>query len=245
MRTFLLLSLVVLCSKGFGQSQSGTVYYDESIQMEIHLPPGMQLPADFPKASAFKKVLTFTPEASVYQNAPQEEVTNEIQTEGMQVRFTRSIPDDIYYKDLNTGLKTEKRVFLEKVFIIEDSLPTYQWKITAEQKMVLNYVTQKATLMLDTVEVVAWFAPQIPAQNGPEGFGGLPGLILELTLDNGRRQLVATEIKLVAPDTPLEKPMKGKKISQVEFDKIREEKLAEMRAQYGGQGGVFIQTIKE
>ena len=39
-------------------------------------------------------------------------------------------------------------------------------------------------------------------------------------------------------------PSKGKKVSDEEFEQIRAEKLAEMRAQFGGKGGVFIQTIE-
>ena len=31
-----------------------------------------------------------------------------------------------------------------------------------------------------TIDIVAWYTPQIPVSHGPAEFGGLPGLILEL-----------------------------------------------------------------
>ena len=34
-----------------------------------------------------------------------------------------------------------------------------------------------------TIDIVAWYTPQIPVSHGPAEFGGLPGLILELTTD--------------------------------------------------------------
>ena len=37
--------------------------------------------------------------------------------------------------------------------------------------------------MPKTIDIVAWYTPQIPVSHGPAEFGGLPGLILELTTD--------------------------------------------------------------
>ena len=35
-----------------------------------------------------------------------------------------------------------------------------------------------------TVNITAWFTPQIPVSTGPAKHGGLPGLILEVNTDN-------------------------------------------------------------
>ena len=47
--------------------------------------------------------------------------------------------------------------------------------------------------MCDTVYVVAFYTEDIPVSGGPEMFGGLPGMILELTVTghNGRQLLAA------------------------------------------------------
>ena len=77
----------------------------------------------------------------------------------------------------------------------------------------------------DTVrsqDIVAWFATDIPVSIGPERIAGLPGMILELNIDNDAVVIVATSIKLnEAAEMPkLPKKMRGKRISQAEYDKI-------------------------
>ena len=91
---------------------------------------------------------------------------------------------------------------------------------------------------------LAWFAPQIPVKNGPDKFGQLPGMILEVEIPDLQRVITAKEITLEEMNEEIITPSKGKKVSDEEFEQIRAEKLAEMRAQFGGKGGIFIQTIE-
>lgn len=65
---------------------------------------------------------------------------------------------------------------------------TYNWTITKESKFIDNYECYKATCEITVINpkgvfkhpIIAWFCPKIPYPYGPNGFGGLPGLILEL-----------------------------------------------------------------
>ena len=61
-----------------------------------------------------------------------------------------------------------------------ESLPHFSWNITEEQKTIDNYVCQKATCTFGGRTYEAWFAPDIPINDGPWKFYGLPGLILEV-----------------------------------------------------------------
>ena len=62
------------------------------------------------------------------------------------------------------------------------------WKITNENKKIDNYLCYKATTFYKVINpkgefnhpVTAWFCPNLPYSFGPLGYGGLPGLILEL-----------------------------------------------------------------
>jgi GLPGLI family protein len=62
------------------------------------------------------------------------------------------------------------------------------WQLTNETKTINGYLCYKATSMFhneswnDTpkLNITAWYTPKIPASFGPNGFHGLPGLILEL-----------------------------------------------------------------
>lgn len=79
-----------------------------------------------------------------------------------------------------------------------------------------------------TIEVTAWFTPQIPVGHGPGEYAGLPGLILELNAD--RTTLLCSKIVMNPKDLPvITPPDKGTVVSQEEFETIVKEKTQEMR----------------
>ncbi|WP_438712837.1 GLPGLI family protein [Aquimarina muelleri] len=51
-----------------------------------------------------------------------------------------------------------------------------KWELINETKKIGKYNCYKAKYK----EIIAWYAPEIPLQFGPVGFGGLPGLIIHL-----------------------------------------------------------------
>ncbi|WP_179354209.1 GLPGLI family protein [Winogradskyella vidalii] len=87
-----------------------------------------------------------------------------------------------------------------------------------------------------TIEVVAWYTPQIPVNQGPDDYWGLPGLILEVNAD--RTTILCTKIVLnPAEKETIEKPKKGEEVTQEEYIEITTKKMEEMREMYGGRGG--------
>src|SRR6218665_2829333 len=54
------------------------------------------------------------------------------------------------------------------------------WKLTNEFSKILNYDVQKATTVYGGRKWTAWFTKEIPIQDGPYEFKGLPGLILKI-----------------------------------------------------------------
>lgn len=88
--------------------------------------------------------------------------------------------------------------------------------------------------MPKTIEVVAWYTPQIPVNQGPDDFWGLPGLILEVNAD--RTTILCTKIILnPAEKETIEKPKKGEEVTQKEYTEIITKKMQEMREMYGGR----------
>lgn len=111
---------------------------------------------------------------------------------------------------------------LGKTYRIEEDMPKYRWKILNEIREIEGYLCMKAETK-DTVKnqvIHAWFTDAIPVSGGPEGFGGLPGLILELDKNNGDAVVTATEVKLDQDEVklPVPKKMKGKEVSFAEFN---------------------------
>ena len=64
--------------------------------------------------------------------------------------------------------------------LYEEAIPDFVWKIGEDTTNILGYTCQKATTRFRGRNYIAWFAPEIPSNNGPWKFGGLPGIILKI-----------------------------------------------------------------
>jgi len=144
------------------------------------------------------------------------------------------------YTRFEDGQMTEVREFLGRTFLLEQERPRYQWKLHAEQGEFMGYMVQKATTELDGTEIEAWFTPQVPVQTGPGSLGGLPGLILVATLNDGETVYTAKEVDLAYDGDPIEEPTSGQKVTEAEFEEIVADRMAEMErtGRFSG-GGIF------
>lgn len=90
------------------------------------------------------------------------------------------------------------------------------------------------------INITAWYTPEIPINQGPENYWGLPGLILEVT--DGKTVVLCSKIVLNTKEKKeIKAPKNGKEVTQAEYDKIVMEKMAEMREMNQGQGGRGMQ----
>lgn len=91
-----------------------------------------------------------------------------------------------YYRDLTSRrTKVWYRTPLAGPILSYIDTPTFSWLITGRKKIISGYETQLATCLFRGRSYEAWFAPSIPISAGPNLFGGLPGLILELRSVDG------------------------------------------------------------
>ena len=151
---------------------------------------------------------------------------------GRRWRWMRN-NDDILYKNINEGRQIDQSDLFGKNFIVEDTCQTWKWKIyAAEQRDVQGFTCMKAIFQDSTSMLEAWFTPQIPISNGPHIYGGLPGLILEMRMEN--RHIVATKIEEYTQLEPYPTPSDGEVITKEEYDKIKEEKQKEREAMWRG-----------
>lgn len=100
----------------------------------------------------------------------------------------------------------------------------------------------KKTNFMDAVEmpkeitIAAWYTPEIPVNQGPEGYWGLPGLILEI--NDGKTTILCSKVVLNPKDKAEIKPStKGKVVSQKEYDETVIKKMEEFREMNQGRGG--------
>jgi len=87
-----------------------------------------------------------------------------------------------------------------------------------------------------TIEITAWYTLQIPVNQGPGEYWGLPGLILEVNAD--RTTILCSKITINPQQKiEIEAPEKGKVISRTDYNATVKKKMEEMREMYRGRGG--------
>jgi GLPGLI family protein len=133
--------------------------------------------------------------------------------------------EDYYiYRNYEKEKKTEIIEMMGKTYVIEDSLRAPSWKVLNQIKDVAGYICMKA-VSEDTVKhqkITAWFTGDIPVSAGPERFYGLPGMILELEINDGDVIITASKVelrKLESKEMTLPK-LKGKKIKDADYDAL-------------------------
>ena len=130
-----------------------------------------------------------------------------------------------YYTEANSNQKMR----YENDYLCEfrvNYLEKTEWKLENESKYIDSYLCYKATSEQVVVNsdrtfrhaIVAWYCPSIPFSYGPNGYNGLPGLILELQVRN--ITWGASKIQLSKEDKIIEKPTKGKLITEEEYIKM-------------------------
>lgn len=127
--------------------------------------------------------------------------------------------ENVVLSDYNTNkVKATKTVF-ETKFFVQDSLRKIDWKVKDEIRTIAGFKCHKAVGRIsDTVYVVAFYTEDIPLSGGPEMFGGLPGMILELAIPRLHTTWVAGKVELNAPqETDFVIAEKGKKVTEKEL----------------------------
>ena len=138
------------------------------------------------------------------------------------------------YVNSEDGTVVETYEFMGRTFRIPGAQLSYTWRLSGEQSEFLGYTVQKATAEQDSTAIEAWFTPEIPVSGGPATFGGLPGMILVVSVDDGETQYSATEDSMnPIAEGVIVKPTEGDGVTREEYRKIVAEKLEELRSSRG------------
>lgn len=229
---------------------SGKITFQEKIKLEIKLEgDAAQFADQFPKEQTNTKLLYFDQDHSLYlADAAKNEDNEDISQQGgaMRIKMVNAGASDKIYCDFRDKSKTEQKEFMTRMFLVEGDLAATRWKFTGNSLNILGYNCQEV-ISEDTIrKVKAWFTSAIPVPAGPAGFGNLPGMILQLDIDNGKRLITASAIDPSSNNQGLIiKPKEGKKVTSDEFKKIVDEKMKEMGVENGqGTNHVIIRINK-
>lgn len=162
----------------------------------------------------------FTDAKSLFKPGKQPENNS---TDNMFFMFGPGANTSRMYTDFVANKRVMKKPIQSVDFILEDSIPKLEWKIQHEVRNIAGYECRKAIARFnDTVYAVAFYTDKIVPKGGPEGFTGLPGMILGLAIPRYFTTWFATKVELVPESLlDLEVPTKGDKITnEKEYKKL-------------------------
>lgn len=138
-------------------------------------------------------------------------------------KFSKQVfANGVFYQNNQTKEVLNELNSMSQSFLVKDSIYK-NWKLTSENKYIGKYLCYKATLECNSCSknqiVTAWYTPKIPSNFGPAGYGGLPGLVLEVS--KFRYTLSAKKIKFLTTELKIQKPTKGKVISREGLKKLQ------------------------
>lgn len=270
------------------ESKTSTSDMTSNFRGNREITPEIQKQIEERMKAMFEKtfVLTFDKNASNYVEEEKIEAAGQ---QGGGMRFMSSMMGGggTHYKNVKEKIFSVDKEFAGKEFLVQDSLPKLDWKLSGETKQIGNYMCFKATAVRsvsqsdfrnfrrkkedekkdevkqgDTkteqtkteekkedrntnfmdqwevpkeIVVTAWYTPDIPINQGPENYWGLPGLILEVS--DGKTVILCSKIVINPKEKKeIKAPKKGKLVTQSEYDKIVADKMEEWR-EMGRQGG--------
>jgi len=213
------LLLLLTCAASAQYTLSGKIEYERKTNVLAQMKDNIdeenntwyeEMKSRIPKFTTTYFDLIFDTTRAIYK--PGREVENPVKS------FWGSDPaaDNIVLTDFKTEkVKAVKNVFEQK-FMVQDTMRKIAWKLKDEIRTIANYKCRKAVgVICDSVYVVAFYAEDIPAPAGPEMFGSLPGIIMELAIPRLHTTWTATKIELIAPtDADFKIPEKGKVVTE-------------------------------
>ncbi len=221
MKMILTCLLVMVYMATYGQyTMSGKIEYEKKVNSHARMKDYgddnnswyERMKSEVPKFSITYFDLSFDRKRSIYK--PGREVPVTAKSFGSD-----PAADNVVFSDL-VGRKVTavKQVFDEK-FVIEDSMRKIEWKLKDEVRTIANIKCRKAVgVICDSVYVVAFYTTDILADSGPEMFGGLPGMILEIAIPRLHTTWVATKVEMIATkDEDYVMKTKGKKVTNKEM----------------------------
>jgi GLPGLI family protein len=270
LKTFMLSCLISgsMFAQDFSGRATYKTHRKSSFELDsttIAANPGIQEQMEAQMRKMFQKTFTldFTKSESMYKEEQELDAPKGPSANGgvMVMMMGGDGSSDILYKNISQNRMAHKTELMGKVFLIKDNLVAYDWELTGETKNIGIYTCYKAVYereeesieinMIDgevkeekvtkKTTLVAWYTTDVPVSNGPNNYGGLPGLILEV--NDGDLTIVCSELVLNPKKVKeIIEPVKGKIVARKKFEDIAKEKTKEMMDRYKTRdGGMRIQ----
>lgn len=98
-------------------------------------------------------------------------------------------------KDLHKAtITTYDKIFIDRYYY-DEAMPDIKWELGNETKIICGYKCRNAFAKFRGRDWTAWYATDIPQNNGPWKFGNLPGLILRVEDSKGEHVFEAVTLR--------------------------------------------------
>ena len=231
MKQVIFIVAILFCTAGAKAQYtlSGKIEYERRVNIHAQMkefeeeqgsnPMMEQMKSRIPKFSSTYFDLAFDSSRSIYK------LGKEVEASVFKMFGGGPATENIVLTDFTANkIKANKKIFDQK-FYVEDTVRKMEWTVKDEIRTIANFKCHKAVgRMCDTVYVVAFYTEDIPTSGGPEMFGGLPGMIMELAIPRLHTTWTADKVEIMQPkETDFVVPDKGKKVTEKElFENLQE-----------------------
>jgi len=179
MRYLLIFLLLFLLNTNllFSQENSYLISYSHVISFETH-----EIEASYNLVYTKKNSLYYKVESEFLEYSGNEVINA---NEGV-VPFVK--------KDYVKNILLCNQGMFNKVKNIKEKLPLQKWKLSGKTKTIKSLVCYKATTEFRGRKYTAWYTEDLPILGGPWKFDGLPGLIVQISSDDGVLDIKAIKI---------------------------------------------------
>ncbi len=117
--------------------------------------------------------------------------------------YYRVAAQNSVFTNIETNKMIADKIVYERCYRVEDSIPKMKWKLLGEYRNIAGFNCRKAaTILMDSIYIIAFYTDEIPVSAGPESFQGLPGMILGIVIPRLNITYFATKVEnLVLPET--------------------------------------------
>lgn len=229
----ILIILLLIFSQTYSQKEGAAIYKVKNIEKESENPEHENL--DKNTLEILKKTerefenlefkLIFNNEFTFFSVVKKLEKSNNT---FIELAKTLSGYSGEIYVDNKKQLIIDVKDVMGKRYFIEKKIDDYNWKINKNKVNINGYDCFKATTILTTegrngvqdIIISAWFTPEINLSYGPNGFSGLPGMIVQIQKGNIITYL--SEINFQTNDKKIQLPT-AETITSKDFNKMMKE----------------------
>lgn len=140
--------------------------------------------------------------------------------------------DGAVYVDAKGDKRVSSQLISDKPFIVTEKNRETEWVVGNETKEILGKRCVMATAILGKTKIEAWFCPDIPLPIGPAGYGGLPGIIMQLGVNV--LNYTVRSVEYLDAAVTINPPQKGTAVTRDKFNEIQKKKLQSMGMKSGG-----------